>query len=50
MTDQPSSPSSDAQVSRAEFEALVLSLQSENADLKKQIDCFCNTPKKAVDE
>ena len=54
MPDQPTAPPSDAPVSRAEFEALVLSLKkesselkhdrdslrSENADLKKQLDWF----------
>jgi len=47
MPDQPKAPVSDVPVSRAEFEALVLSLtkdreslQSENADLKKQLAWF----------
>ena len=47
MSEQPASTKTDAPVSRAEFDALVLSLtkdrnnlQSENADLKKQLDWF----------
>ena len=47
MSEQPTSSETDTPVSRAEFDALVLSLtkdrnnlQSENADLKKQLDWF----------
>ena len=47
MSEQPASTKTDAPVSRAVFDALVLSLtkdrnnlQSENADLKKQLDWF----------